>query len=115
MTTIYKKLGAVHGFSVEFYRVHRGEVEFCDIHGRWVPSKWSRLDVREALEAGSLTVVPWAYYHADFEGWHVRVADAFVQVLAGGSWGPSMILADEVPNLVRNGVLKAVKPEDIPV
>lgn len=115
MTTIYRKPGAVHGFSVEFYRVHKGEVDFCDTHGRWAPSKWSRLDVRENLEAGYLEVVPWVYYRDAMTDWNLRFAGPFGQMLVGGRWGMTMVKPDEVPELVLRGVLVEVKAEEIPV
>lgn len=114
MTTIYRKPGAVHGFSVEFYRVHKGEVEYCDTHGQWVPARMTRLDIREHLESGSLTVVPWVYYHSSFEDWNYRFAGPFSQALAGSYWRPSLVRSEEVPELVERGVLRRVEPIDIP-
>lgn len=114
MTTIYRKPGVVHGFAVEFYRVHKGEVEFCDLHGQWVPSNLTRDAIREYLALGELVVVPWVYYHAPFEDWHYRVAGPFAQALAGVKWGVSLISEADIPELIERGVLRRVEPIDIP-
>lgn len=108
MTTIYRNKGAVHGFTVEWYRDHDGHVEFCDIHGLWVRSKMTRADLGDYVRAGQYERVEWTYYHAGFEQWDYRVAGPFVQTLTAGSWGITSVRADEIPGLVERGVLVEV-------
>lgn len=104
---IYQVKGAVHGFSVEWYRLlDDGAVEVYGRAGDWAPSKLSREGLMEQVRAGYIEAVPWAHYLDGFTGWRYRVAGPFVQMILGGEWrATGTVKPLEFPGLVERGVL----------
>lgn len=85
MTTIYRKKGAVHGFSIEYYRAGDGKVEYCDLGGNWQPSKMSGWDLTEQVRALYFERLDWVCYHGCGGYW--RIAGPFMQTIDdNGNW-----------------------------
>jgi len=106
MTTIYRKKGAVHGFSIEFYRVIDGLVEYCNQGGNWVPSSISIHELSEHTREQYFERVEWVRYRDEMLGNLYRVAGPFVEVCEDGMhWMQSIISREELSKMLADGLM----------